>query len=306
MAEGKWIDGLDPGMPVADAARLVLAARFETVRHFLPLAAEKPYEDSEHVHQLRVGTRRARAALKVFGDWLPRKRLKAAKKSLRLIRRAAGDARDWDVFLQRMGGRTDAGPAIDFLIGYALGERNAAQARLVEAAADGYSDLDALVDRVPSPRKADDMFGELALDQLGDLFDSFTDAVEANPTEPGALHQLRIHAKHVRYAIEIFAPCFAAPLRDALYPAVEALQEHLGELQDASVGITRLGTLQERVRQVIPGEWPRLEAGLGELLNEFRQQISDGEARFQVWRAEWAKLTAACPLDELLLTTSPD
>ena len=62
MAEGKWIAGLTPGMPVADAARAVLAERFAVVRHFLPLAAEKPYEDAEHVHQLRVGTRRSGAA----------------------------------------------------------------------------------------------------------------------------------------------------------------------------------------------------------------------------------------------------
>jgi integrase/recombinase XerD len=63
MADGKWIPGLTAEMPVAEAARAVLAARFEVVRHCLPLAVEKPYEDVEHVHQLRVGTRRAGAAL---------------------------------------------------------------------------------------------------------------------------------------------------------------------------------------------------------------------------------------------------
>ena len=54
MADGKWIQGLSPEMRVADAARVVLAARFEVVRRFLPLAAERPYDDAEHVHQLRV------------------------------------------------------------------------------------------------------------------------------------------------------------------------------------------------------------------------------------------------------------
>ena len=134
MADGKWITGLTPDMPVADAARVVLAARFEVVRQYLPLAAEKPYEDREYVHQLRVGTRRAGAALKVFGDWLPRKHHRRAKRALRTLRRAAGGARDWDVFIQGLPeakplAAASGKPALDFLLGYAVGERAAAQAR---------------------------------------------------------------------------------------------------------------------------------------------------------------------------------
>src|SRR4051812_23561883 len=92
MADGKWIAGLTPGMPVSGAAKVVLAERFAVVRQFLPLAAESAWEDPEFVHQLRVGTRRAAAALRAFADALPRKSLKATKGSLRTIRRAAGDA----------------------------------------------------------------------------------------------------------------------------------------------------------------------------------------------------------------------
>src|SRR5436190_20655542 len=122
MIDGKWIAGLSPEMPVAEAAQVVLSARFEVVRHFLPLAVEKPHDDPEYVHQLRVGTRRAGAALRVFADCLPRKALRAVKRHLRTIRRAAGDARDWDVFLLSLpderplsgiGGK----PALDFLAG---------------------------------------------------------------------------------------------------------------------------------------------------------------------------------------------
>src|SRR5207248_2386197 len=105
------------------------------VRHFLPLAVDKPHEDAEHVHQLRVGTRRAAAALRVFADALPHKLLKGTRRTLRRIRRAAGDARDWDVFLSALPAAKPlaaaaAGPALDFLVGYAVGERTAAQQRL--------------------------------------------------------------------------------------------------------------------------------------------------------------------------------
>src|SRR6478609_6927373 len=139
MADGKWIPGLTPGMGVAEAATAVLAARFAVVREFLPLAVEKPDEDPEHVHQLRVGTRRAGAALRVFKAYLPRKHRVATREALRTIRRAAGDARDWDVFLLGLpavkGLASVTGkPALDFLAGYAMVERAAAQTRLKQAA----------------------------------------------------------------------------------------------------------------------------------------------------------------------------
>ena len=45
MADGKWIEGLTPDMAVDEAAAVVLAARFEVVRYYLPLAADKPFDD---------------------------------------------------------------------------------------------------------------------------------------------------------------------------------------------------------------------------------------------------------------------
>jgi hypothetical protein len=62
MADGKWIAGLTPEMPIEEAARIVLAVRLSAARHHLPLAAGRADEDVEHVHQLRVASRRAGAA----------------------------------------------------------------------------------------------------------------------------------------------------------------------------------------------------------------------------------------------------
>src|SRR5262245_26254841 len=99
MADGKWIEGLTPTMTLAEAAHLVLNARLSVVRTTLPAAVERYGEDFEHVHQLRVATRRAGAAIKLLGDCLPGKVKQAVKKSLRSLRKAAGEARDWDVFI---------------------------------------------------------------------------------------------------------------------------------------------------------------------------------------------------------------
>lgn len=306
MSDGKWIAGLRADMPLTDAARVVLAARFEVVRQHLPLAAEKPYEDSEYVHQLRVGTRRAGVALKVFADCLPRKHLKAARESLRTIRRAAGDARDWDVFIHSLSAarplNTVAGkPALDFLLGYALGERSAAQERLVEAATvagpDFVAESTLLPDRVSEPDEGapSPTFGTIAFAYFDDLLADFTASVRADPTAPADLHRLRIRGKQLRYAIEIFADCFAPALKDQLYPAVEALQEHLGGLQDAAVGVERLDGLRARVRQIVPGEWPRLRHGISGLIRGSRAKLKAGRKKFVTWRDGWEKLITDCP-----------
>src|SRR3954451_20772642 len=110
MADGKWIDGLHADTPLPDAARRVLAVRLEVVRDKLPLAIHKSEEDIEYVHHLRVGTRRAGAALEIFGPCRPDKVYKAARKQLRRMRRAAGAARDWDVFLTSLEEREQDRP----------------------------------------------------------------------------------------------------------------------------------------------------------------------------------------------------
>jgi len=307
MADGKWIEGLTPAMPVGDAAKVVLAARFAVVRNYLPLAAEKPHESSEYVHQLRVGTRRAAAALRVFADTLPNKQLKAAKRTLRAIRRAAGDARDWDVFLASLPDAkplaTATGrPARDFLMGYAVGERTEAQVRLVSATAEAGPLLIDQCEKIPAcagepehdPRAN---FGDLATQQLESLFREFTAGVAANPTESEALHALRISGKRVRYAIEIFADCFPPALKDEVYPAVETVQELLGEVQDAVVGAERLAAIRTTVQAVLPDHAGAFGKGIGALSAALRKQIPAGKKAFGAWRKHWLKTMEAFKLE---------
>jgi len=141
IADGKWISDLDAATPLADAARHVLTVRLEVVRDHLPLALDEADKDPEHVHQLRVGTRRAGAALEIFACCLPEKAYKAARKKLRKVRRAAGEARDWDVFLLALT-QPERSPTpkqragLDFLIGYAFAQRDVAQAYLQDVAED--------------------------------------------------------------------------------------------------------------------------------------------------------------------------
>jgi len=308
MADGKWVAGLTPEMPVAEAARLVLTSRFEGVRRWLPAATEKPYHDTETVHQLRVSTRRAAAALRVFADCVPRKELKATRRYLRLIRRAAGNARDWDVF--RLGLATEkalataAGkPTRDFLMGYAFGERSAAQAALDEMGPTaGLSFLrvaDELPGLVSEPRgdNPPENLGVLAAQQFGELLETFDAAVQANPTDPTALHSLRIVGKRTRYALEIFADCFPPAFKQTVYPSVERVQEVLGTIQDANVSRDRLTMLRDRVKLAAPKEWPRLQKGFEGLLTATRARLPTGRKAFQAWRKGWVKLIASVEVE---------
>ena len=127
---GKWIDGIRPDGTVCDSARVSLAARLAAVAYWLPLAAEHADQDVEHIHRLRVSTRRAIAALKLYRDLLPRKPFRWLKKRLKKIRRAAGEARDLDVLAEWIQQHDDAyHPALSIV----TAERTAAQPAVVDA-----------------------------------------------------------------------------------------------------------------------------------------------------------------------------
>ena len=59
-------------------------------------------DDAEFLHQLRVGLRRLRAALRAFRDVLPSKTTEKLKRSLGKLSPKLGAARDWDVLVARL------------------------------------------------------------------------------------------------------------------------------------------------------------------------------------------------------------
>jgi CHAD domain-containing protein len=310
MAGGKWIGDLTAETPVADAARRALTVRLEVVRDYLPLALHDAENDPEHVHQLRVGTRRARAALDIFAQCLPPKALKSAKKLLRGLRRAAGEARDWDVFVAGLvtweGRRgTREKPGLDYLIGYASALRTAAQTHLEEAAADYPFSFDrflaetvAAVHRPPAggPRT----LADLARPLLSGLLHELEEAASGDLTDYAHLHRVRILGKRLRYAMEVFADCFAAPFREQFYPAVEQMQEILGNANDSHVASQRLEALRARLQVVLPEEWKRYRPGIEKLLRHHLERLPRERARFEEWWCRWEKSGAESAFAALL------
>ena len=107
-AAEKWIEAITPDRRTSDVAALTLENRLTRVLHYLPLAAKKADEDIEYVHHLRVWTRRATATLRLYEEWMPPRRFSWMKKQLKRVRRAANDARDCDILIERLRKEPDS------------------------------------------------------------------------------------------------------------------------------------------------------------------------------------------------------
>jgi CHAD domain-containing protein len=297
MHDGKWIDGLKAETPVPDAARHVLTVRLDVVRRALPLALHRADEDPEHVHQLRVGTRRANAALRIFDFCLPEEAARSARRTLRTIRRAAGEARDWDVFHDLLSEwspkqRTARRPGADFLFGYMKAQRDAAQQHLLDAAGDYPPTFDRFVaETLAAVQRPDDpslrRLADLARPLLVQLLKDLEAAAARDLDDYDNLHQVRIAGKRLRYAMEVLAACFPDPFRMQIYPAVEEMQEILGRANDSQVAAARLEVLRDSLRAARPAEWKRWRGGVEALVRHHRRQLPRERKRFRAWWKQW-------------------
>lgn len=247
----KWIEGAAAQDPLEVVARRALRGRLDLVWLYLPRAADGPRKELENVHQLRVATRRAMAAMEVFESLLPPRRADWLVRKLKEIRQAAGAARDLDVFQQRLSERLKKNDDSRYapLLRLLRDAREAAQ-EPIEAICDKlrnkrYSQrVSAVVKRV---RLREDSFvlnhptfGVAARISLRQYVDDFFAASRRDLHDYEALHAFRIEGKRLRYAMEIFAGAFEPWFRKDLYKLLEALQERLGEVNDHATAIERL------------------------------------------------------------------
>jgi CHAD domain-containing protein len=280
----KWIDGLTADSRVEDAAGRSLDARLRAVIHWLPLAAYLAEQDVEHVHRLRVSTRRAIAALRLYRDWLPRKAARWLKKRLKKIRRAAGEARDLDVLSMRLSHDYSerAAPVVQL-----IAERRAAVQPAIIDVAERSRRRDRFVRKTGrllaaiGPPQANDgqpvVFRDWAAEQLASVAAPFFEALRDENADAAALHQFRIRGKRLRYTIELVAPAFGSELRDTCYPIVEQVQERLGTIQDHVTAIGYFGDWSDDARDAAEKQL------LFELAKEERARVTAATQEFHEW-----------------------
>ena len=95
MAQARKIPGIDSDATFAGAAARAVEVRSEEVFSFADGVFDT--SDPERVHDMRVATRRLRAALEIFAVCFPKREHKALLREVKLLADALGERRDPDV-----------------------------------------------------------------------------------------------------------------------------------------------------------------------------------------------------------------
>jgi CHAD domain-containing protein len=205
--------------------------------------------EPEPVHQMRVALRRLRAILRLFRDCTGAPSLLRLEAELKLLAGRLGPARDWDVFLAGTGAEVAAAvgeePRLSALLREAQAAREAAYAALravleepefrllaldlAEAAARPESWRDA----APAAATALAGFGAALLERRWRKLKKRGREMES--LDLAAFHALRIEAKRLRYAAELFAPLWPGKASRRFLRRLARLQEAMGLANDAEV-----------------------------------------------------------------------
>jgi CHAD domain-containing protein len=111
MAKARAIQGLTAEQPYASAAAKIVSVRTREVADHSRGVLDVSH--IERVHDMRVATRRLRAALEVFEPCFPKKQFKVALSEVKAIADALGERRDRDVTIAAMEEFTEGMAAPD-------------------------------------------------------------------------------------------------------------------------------------------------------------------------------------------------
>src|SRR6267142_160044 len=232
----KWLIGVEPDAPADDVARGALAERLLAVSHFLDKSIGGS-DEAEAIHQLRVWTRRAAAALKLFEPALPNSQRKRMTKTLRRLRRRGGAVRDCDVHLERL--KNEHADVPERVLGALKKQRRQARERLKAPRRRLRKDdrfqlqIERLLEAVAWPKRHSSReappFASFCRQQLKPLAAEFFKLADADLRDEETLHALRIAGKRLRYALELAPAVMPARIHHQLYESLDEVQDRLGE-----------------------------------------------------------------------------
>lgn len=232
--------------------------------------------DAEELHQMRVATRRLRAFLRAGRDLLDAAWAEPLREELNWLGGALGPVRDLDVLLAHLYQEVES-IAEDALEGRKLlrtleRERRKARGVLRRALEDQryFALLDALERPVAGIGEESTTLREIHAGEHGRLRKAVRALSPDSPDEQ--LHEARIKVKRARYAAELLGSA-------AYVKAAKALQDVLGEHQDAVVAEQRLRSLAERQ--------PAGAIAAGRLIERERSRAARGRAE---WGPAWKRL----------------
>ena len=275
---------LDLGSLIIDSGSSLGDAAFAVMRkHFIAFLAREPAarlgEDSEAIHDMRVATRRLRAAMSLFRSILS-PRFERMRDELKWIAQTLGEARDLDVQITQLSEWTQDRSLINVLVA----EREQAQTKLLEAFdSKRYRQLIRILtellkrgamNRVEAKARA----AESAPPLIAARWKRFRKAADGVTLESSAEEYLgvRIRVKRLRYAVEFFSDLYGEAAQELIARFV-VVQDILGAHQDAHVAMPRLRTLVDKHSKQLT---PQTIFAMGEIAQRYAQQAFELRKQF--------------------------
>jgi CHAD domain-containing protein len=235
---------LSVGMPAATAVAIILTGLLDSVE--AQVRGTIRDVDTEFLHDLRIAVRRSRSALKLAGRALPGGMAATFRPEFRWLGDLTPPTRDLDVYLLGFPALTAglAAGTADELVpfhDYLVRTRDAAQrdlgrglrsARFIRLTAQWRAALAEV--RPARKRPAVEQF---AADRIAVAHRrALRVGGQITPvSRPEALHELRKTCKDLRYLLELFGSLYDPAQRWQALRELKALQDCLGEFQDAEV-----------------------------------------------------------------------
>jgi triphosphatase len=254
---------VDASMSLGEVAFAVLRAQFAQMRSHEP--GTRLGDDPEELHDMRVPTRRMRAAIKVFRGALP-ERAGWFGEELRWVAHALGDVRDLDVQIERFQAwkreaDEEGSRFLDRILSITRKRRAEARKNMLEVLdSERYERLESsfaeMLRRGPGTgleleqANGREMAGEpvtaAAPALISRRYRKWRKAAKRldQNSSPEDFHDARKKGKRLRYTLEFVSEVYGKPAQKLIKP-LKALQDDLGDHQDAIVAagyLKELGT----------------------------------------------------------------
>ncbi len=284
---------LTAGRPAGKALRVILGSLLEVFRANIEgVLADL---DTEFLHDLRVATRRGRAALAQIKGVLPRETAALISDEFKWLAAVTGPCRDLDVFLLEMEDFRrqlgDLAGELDPLQRHLDSTRRREHRRVCRALRSARCSrlLDDWAELL-APSSADGLELPAAGEPIGELaakriLKAYKRTVKrgsslAGDSPAAELHKLRIDAKKLRYLLEFFDSLFEKKTIARLVKELKLLQDILGGFNDMAVQQRRLGEFADQLTAA--GEAPastvlamgRLAAAMDQRQQAYRRQFA--------------------------------
>ena len=291
---------LTTDLRVAEAGRLMMAQQLAKILKY----GQQVQADAEMtaVHEMRKAIRRTFTSFKLFRPYFKRGTIKSYRRGLRRIMRRLGCSRDLAVIRLKLDAynesvqrpledlatywRAEQVNADDTIMRY-LDERKQ-QAFLAEYGRFTKTpEMGALSKADPWAAVKISHLAPVLIYQRVAAVRAFGDALRNATVEQ--LHRLRIQFKELRYTLQFFEPLLGADVQ-AVLVSLKRSQEHLGDLNDATVALQLLDEVSglessvDQYRRFQQDEMQRLVGTFWPVWQEFDQPT---------WRHQLAEVIAA-------------